>query len=153
MDDYVCKPFSVDVLMARINVELRRAATREAGEPELANGDLRMDLVRHEVRHKDRKIDLTPKEYDLLRCFLMNQGKVLTHRHLLHKVWGPAHVGDVQYLRVYVGQIREKLEGRDAARQLILTAPGIGYIMERFSDALGESEQSAQSFAQGCFQL
>jgi two-component system KDP operon response regulator KdpE len=130
-DDYVCKPFNVDVLVARMNVELRRAKIREAGEPELTNGAIRMDLVRHEVYRHDEKIDLTPKEYELLRCFLTNLGKVLTHRHLLHQVWGPAHVGDVQYLRVYIGQIREKLTGRDTGQQLIVTAPGIGYIMER----------------------
>ena len=152
-DDYICKPFSMGVLIARINVELRRATIRDVGEPELTNGAIRMDLVRHEVYNNDKKIDLTPKEYELLRCLLMNQGKMLTHRQLLHEVWGPAHVGNAQYLRVYIGQIREKLMGRAAEPQLIITAPGIGYIMERFSNAFGPAEQSAQSIAQGSLQL
>ena len=89
-----------------------------------------MDLVRHEVFFNDNKLALTPKEYDLLRYFIINRGKMLTHRQLLKEVWGPAHSDDMQYLRVYIGQIREKLEDNPAAPKLIITEPGIGYRME-----------------------
>jgi two-component system KDP operon response regulator KdpE len=129
-DDYVIKPFSAEVLLSRIKANLRKGAIKEAGEPQLVNGDLRMDLVRHEVFLKDEKVALTPKEYDLLRYFIINRGKMLTHRQLLREVWGPAHSDDMQYLRVYIGQIREKLEENAASPKLIITEPGIGYRME-----------------------
>ena len=129
-DDYVIKPFNPAVLMARINANLRKAATQEAGEPEIANGKIRMDLVRHEVFINDEKIAFTPKEYKLLRYFVVNRGKMLTHRQILKDVWGPAHGDDMQYLRVYVGQIREKIEADVNTPEYIITEPGIGYRME-----------------------
>jgi len=129
-DDYVTKPFNPDVLLARIQVNLRKAVTREAGEPELGNGFLRMDLVRHEVFLNDNKIVLTPKEYDLLRYFLIHCGKMLTHKQILKDVWGAAHIEDMQYLRVYVSQLREKIEPDPSAPSYIVTEPGIGYRME-----------------------
>jgi two-component system KDP operon response regulator KdpE len=128
-DDYVVKPFNPDVLLARITSNLRKTAVREAGEPELQNGPIRMDLVRHEVFVNNNKVALTPKEYDLLRYFMVNTGKMLTHKQILKEVWGPAHAEDTQYLRVYIGQVREKIEKDDAAK-LIITEPGIGYRME-----------------------
>ena len=129
-DDYVVKPFNADVLVARIRANLRKAIVREAGEPELVNGHVRMDLVRHEVYLNDEKITLTPKEYELLRFFMVNRGRMLTHKQILNEVWGPAHSEDTQYLRVYVGQVREKLESVPATPQLIITEPGVGYRME-----------------------
>ena len=132
-DDYIIKPFGAQVLLSRIKANLRKGAIKEAGEPELTNGPIRMDLVRHEVFLDGEKIPLTPKEYDLLRYFIINRGKMLTHRQLLREVWGPAHSEDMQYLRVYVGQIREKLEENPAAPKLIITEPGIGYRMEVIS--------------------
>lgn len=129
-DDYVAKPFSAAVLMARINAGLRKATVRETGEPELVNGNLRMDLVRHEVFRNGQKVALTPKEYELLRFLMVNQGKMLTHGQILNEVWGPAHSEDTQYLRVYIGQIREKLEETPSSPRLIITEPGIGYRME-----------------------
>ncbi len=129
-NDYVTKPFNVDILLARINAALRTSAVREAGEPELRNGHLRMDLVRHEVFLKDEKIALTPKEYDLLRHFIINQGKMLTHKDILKKVWGAAHAEDTTYLRVYIGQIRDKIEENASKPRHIITEPGIGYRME-----------------------
>jgi len=129
-DDYIVKPFGADVLLSRIKANLRKVAVKEAGEPILTNGPVRMDLVRHEVFLNDEKISLTPKEYDLLRYFIINRGKMLTHRQLLAEVWGPAHSDDMQYLRVYIGQIREKLETNPSSPQLIITEPGIGYRME-----------------------
>ncbi len=129
-NDYVTKPFNVGVLMARINAALRTSAVQETGEPELRNGPLRMDLVRHEVFLHDKLRAFTPKEYDLLRHFMVNRGKMLTHREILKKVWGAAHAEDTTYLRVYIGQIREKIEENPAKPVFITTEPGIGYRME-----------------------
>jgi len=131
-NDYVTKPFNVDVLLARINAALRSSAVHETGEPELRNGVLRMDLVRHEVFLKDKLLAFTPKEYDLLRHFMVNRGKMLTHKEILHKVWGAAHGGDTTYLRVFIGQIREKIEENPTLPIFITTEPGIGYRMEAF---------------------
>lgn len=129
-DDYVVKPFNFDLLLARISVHLRKSAVKEAGEPELRNGSLRMDLVRHEVFLRDRKINFTPKEYALLKYFLVNRGKMLTHKDILREVWGQAHAEDTQYLRTFIGQIRDKVEIDPSKPALILTEPGIGYRME-----------------------
>ncbi len=129
-DDYVIKPFNVDVLYSRINASLRKSAIHETGEPELYNGPLRMDLVRHEVFLHDELVAFTPKEYNLLRYFITHRGKMLTHRQILHEVWGPAHSEDTQYLRVFIGQIREKIEVNPSAPELITTESGIGYRME-----------------------
>lgn len=133
-DDYVVKPFNFDLLLARINAHLRKSAVREAGEPELKNGHLRMDLVRHEVFLRDRKISFTPKEYALLKFFLANRGKMLTHKDILREVWGQAHSEDTQYLRTFLAQVREKIEEDSSNPKLILTEPGIGYRMENVSD-------------------
>jgi two-component system, OmpR family, KDP operon response regulator KdpE len=130
-DDYVTKPFNPEVLLARIHANLRKAATQEAGEPELANGHIRMDLVRHEVFLNGIKAIFTPKEYELLRYFLMHRGKMLTHKQILQDVWGHAHSDDIQYLRVYVSQLREKIEADPQAPCYIVTEPGIGYRMEQ----------------------
>ncbi|MDX2073764.1 MAG: response regulator transcription factor [Alphaproteobacteria bacterium] len=129
-NDYVTKPFNVDVLLARMNAALRSGAVRENGESELTNGTIRMDLVRHEVFVNDALTGFTPKEYDLLRYFMVNRGKMLTHKDILKTVWGTAHVDDTTYLRVYIGQIREKIEVDSAHPQFITTEPGIGYRME-----------------------
>ena len=129
-NDYVTKPFNIDILLARINASLRTSAVREAGEPELFNGEIRMDLVRHEVFVNDLPVSFTPKEYDLLRFLMVNRGKMLTHKEILKTVWGLAHSDDVTYLRVYIGQIREKIEANPASPVLIKTEPGIGYRME-----------------------
>ncbi|MBI1276034.1 response regulator [bacterium] len=140
-DDYVIKPFNPDVLMARIHANLRKAAVREVGEPDIVNGPVRMNLVRHEVFIHDEKIAFTPKEYELLRHFLVNRGKMLTHKQILKDVWGPAHAENTQYLRVYVGQLREKLAANNGAPELIVTEPGIGYRMEMSDD--GVSKEAA----------
>lgn len=129
-DDYVIKPFNVDVLRARINASLRKSAIHETGEPELVNGPLRIDLVRHEVFLDKKLIAFTPKEYSLLRYFIIHCGKMLPHRTILHEVWGPAHTDNTQYLRVFIGQIREKIEKDPANPAIITTELGIGYRME-----------------------
>ena len=129
-DDYVTKPFNPDVMLARIHANLRKAAKVVAGEPELANGRIRIDLVRHEVFLDGQTASFTPKEYDLLRYFLIHRGKMLTHQSILEEVWGRAHVEDMQYLRVYVRQLREKIEKTLDNFNYIITEPGIGYRME-----------------------
>jgi two-component system KDP operon response regulator KdpE len=129
-NDYVIKPFNIDVLLARINAALRTSAVREAGAPELRNGALRMDLVRHEVFVNDTLTPFTPKEYELLRFFMIHRGKMLTHKEILRAVWGAAHSDDTTYLRVYIGQIREKIEAEPAHPTIIKTEPSIGYRME-----------------------
>jgi two-component system KDP operon response regulator KdpE len=129
-DDYVTKPFNSEVLLARIHANLRKAATQETGEPELTNGYIRMDLVRHEVFLNGEKSLFTPKEYELLRYLLVHRGKMLTHRQILKEVWGDAHTDDMQYLRVYISQLRDKVEVDPANPHYIVTEPGIGYRME-----------------------
>jgi two-component system, OmpR family, KDP operon response regulator KdpE len=129
-DDYVTKPFNSSVLEARINACLRKGAIHEAGEPILTNGSLQMDLVQHQVFLDAKLIPLTPKEYNLLRYLMIHRGKMLTQKQLLTEVWGPAHSADTQYLRVFIGQIRAKIE-KDPARPAVLTTvPGVGYRME-----------------------
>ena len=134
-NDYMTKPFNSDVLIARIKANLRKAVIQEAGETELVNGSLRMDLMRHEVYLDEAKIELTPKEYKLVRFFMINRGRMLTHKQILSDVWGAAHGEDTQYLRVYVGQIREKLELEPSNPTLIVTEPGVGYRMEMVQPA------------------
>lgn len=129
-DDYITKPFNANVLMARIKANLRKSVVREAGEPELTNGPIRMDLMRHEVFLNEERIALTPKEYDMLRYFMLNRGKMLTHRQILGEIWGPAQTENAQYLRVYVAQLREKIEATPASPKIIVTEQGIGYRME-----------------------
>jgi two-component system KDP operon response regulator KdpE len=102
----------------------------ETGEPEIVNGLLRIDLVRHEVFLNDELLPFTPKEYNLLRYFMKHQGKMLSHREILKAVWGDGHIEDTQYLRVFIGQIREKIEKNPSIPKLIVTEAGIGYRME-----------------------
>ena len=135
-DDYVTKPFNPDVLLARILANLRKAATQEAGEPMLINGVIRMDLVRHEVFINEEKKTFTPKEYELLRYFLVNRGKMLIHKQILKDVWGAAHTEDMQYLRVYVRQLREKIEPDVSTPSYIMTEPGIGYRMKSVAEEI-----------------
>lgn len=132
-DDYVIKPFNTDVLRARINASLRKSAAHEAGEPVLSNGPLRIDLVRHEVFLDKELLAFTPKEYKLLKYMIINCGKMLGHRDILKEVWGPGHADDIQYLRVFIGQIREKIEVDPANPSIIKTELGIGYRMEFLS--------------------
>ncbi len=126
-DDYVEKPFGVGELLARLRVALRHRLRRDGAEPVVKVGDLEIDLVQRRVTRAGEAVRLSPKEYDLLAQLAEGGGKVATHRQLLTAVWGPAHEHDVQYLRVFVGQLRQKLEADPAAPALILTEPGVGY--------------------------
>ncbi|MDO9430840.1 MAG: response regulator [Pseudomonadota bacterium] len=126
-DDYVEKPFGVGELLARLRVALRHRLRQKGAEPIVTAGDLTIDLVKRLVTRSGQAIRLSPKEYDLLALLVEGSGKVCTHRQLLTAVWGPAHVEDVQYLRVIVAQIRQKIEPDAAAPTLIGTEPGVGY--------------------------
>lgn len=126
-DDYVEKPFGVGELLARLRVALRHRLKDQGAEPVVTAGDLVIDLVKRLVTRAGEPIRLSPREYDLLAQLVQGAGKVVTHRQLLTAVWGPAHEHDVQYLRVFVGQLRQKIEPDPSAPALILTEPGVGY--------------------------
>ncbi len=126
-DDYVTKPFSVDELLARIKSVLRRVAGSRQSEPILTCGELSINFDRREVRVRHEPVKLTPTEYDLLKYMIENAGKVLTHRTLLLAVWGPGYVDQAQNLRVFVGQLRKKIEMNPGRPRFILTDPGVGY--------------------------
>jgi two-component system, OmpR family, KDP operon response regulator KdpE len=126
-DDYVEKPFGVGELLARLRVAMRHRLHREGAAPIVVIGNLEIDLVHRLVKRSGSRIGLSPKEYDLLANLVEGGGKVLTHRQLLTAVWGPAHEHDVQYLRVFIGQLRQKLETDPSAPRLITTEPGVGY--------------------------
>jgi two-component system KDP operon response regulator KdpE len=126
-DDYVNKPFNVGELMARIRTALRHRMQRKAEVPVLRIGDLEIDAVRHRVSRAGNELKLTPKEFELLSFLARHAGRVVTHRQILAAVWGPAHTEDTQYLRVYVGQLRQKIEAKADEPRIILTEPGIGY--------------------------
>lgn len=126
-DDYVEKPFGVGELLARLRVALRHSLRDEGAEPVVEAGDLRIDLVKRLVTKGGVPVRLSPREYDLLAQIVRGAGKVVMHKHLLTAVWGPAHEDDVQYLRVFVGQVRQKIEADPSQPSLILTEPGVGY--------------------------
>jgi two-component system, OmpR family, KDP operon response regulator KdpE len=128
-DDYLTKPFGVNELLARIRVAQRHAvqAAGQADTPALDVGALHIDLVRREVRVAEREVRLTPIEYRLLVYFARNAGKVLTHRQILKEIWGPPYAGQTQYLRVFMVQLRRKIEADPARPRLLVTEPGIGY--------------------------
>lgn len=124
-DDYVTKPFGMDELLARMRAALRHQLQAQGERPIFKVGDLSVDLVRRIVKVGDNEIKLSPKEYDLLRVLVQHAGKVLTHKFLLGELWDP--LTDAQYLRVYVRQLRQKIEKNPERPQYILTETGIGY--------------------------
>lgn len=126
-DDYVTKPFGMDELMARIRTALRNRLRAEVDEPVFRSGNLVVDLARRVVTVDGGEIRLTPIEFDLLRVLVKYAGKVVTHQQLLREVWGPADVDEVHYLRVYVRQLRKKIETDSTQPGHILTEPGVGY--------------------------
>ncbi len=135
-DDYVTKPFGVAELLARLRAVLRRA--EPSGSPVIDVGELRLDLEKHSLSRDGELVQLTPHEFELMRLFMQNEGKLLTHKTILKEVWGPAYQSESHYIHVYVSQLRRKVE-RDATRpRYLLTESGAGY---RFVDP-GEHERS-----------
>jgi len=127
-DDYVTKPFGMGELLARIRAALRKRSNHGADEePVFVTGDLSVDLSRRIVTVGGEPVKLSRKEFELLRALVTHAGKVLTHQQLLSEVWGPAQTDETQYLRVYVGQLRHKLERDPANPAYIITEAGVGY--------------------------
>ena len=127
-DDYVTKPFGIEELLARIRVALRHVgAVTTAPAPIFTAGDLEVDLARRVVKLRGKAVRLTRTEYELLAYLVSNHGKVLTHRELLNNVWGPEYGDEAEYVRVFVNQLRHKIEDDPSNPQYILTEPRVGY--------------------------
>ena len=137
-DDYVTKPFGIDELSARVRSALRRTVMLAGVEPVFKSRALSVNFERREVRLGGESVKLTPTEYDLLKYMIQYSGKVLTHRTLLTAIWGEAYADQAQYLRVFIGQLRKKIERNTARPQYILTDPGVGY---RFAHDVQEDSQ------------
>ncbi len=125
-DDYVTKPFGMGELLARMRAALRHAA-QNGDEPVLTVGGLTVDLARRLVTVEGREVKLTPTEYELLKNLALNAGRVMTHRQLLRTIWGPGYQEETHYLRVYIGQLRRKIEPDPTRPRYIITEPGVGY--------------------------
>jgi len=126
-DDYITKPFGMEELLARIRATLRRAPAADSSSKILEVGDFRIDLDAHSATQQGKELRLTPKEFELMVHFLRHAGKVLTHRTLLGAVWGGDYTEQTEYLRVFIGQLRKKIEPEPATPRYILTEPWIGY--------------------------
>jgi two-component system KDP operon response regulator KdpE len=133
-DDYVNKPFAIGELMARLRTALRHTAHGADEITNITTGDLVIDFAAHSVLYGATPIKLTPKEFELLAILARNAGRVVTHRQILTAVWGPAHAEDLQYLRVFIGQLRQKLKGGTDGLDLIQTEAGIGYRLAQQSE-------------------
>ncbi len=129
-DDYIGKPFGMAELMARLRAALRHRFQAQGEFPTFVSGDLTVDLVRRHVTRDGQEVKLSPKEFELLRHLVAHAGKVLTHRHLLREVWGPAQSDEVQYLRVFIRGLRQKLEPDPTRPRHILTELGVGYRLQ-----------------------
>ena len=138
-DDYVVKPFGSEELMARIRAALRRAAPAES-LPSFGSNDLSIDFDRRLVTVKGQPVRLTPKEFDLLRYLVLNQGRPLAHRRLLQAVWGPDYGDETEYLRVFINQLRKKIEPDPHHPRYIHTEPWVGYRFEPPPDRTQETE-------------
>ncbi len=126
-DDYVEKPFGIGELTARLRAALRHKATQALPAGPIAIEGVAMDFDKRLVTRDGEPVRLTPKEYELLAVLFRNAGRVVTHRQILSAVWGPAHTEDTQYLRVFIGQLRAKIERDPTAPRIVTTEPGVGY--------------------------
>ena len=129
-DDYVTKPFGIEELLARVRANLRRAPAENEQASIIEAGDFRIDLAAHKVMVRRNEVHLTPKEFDLLVYMARHAGKVVTHRALLGAIWGGQSTEQVEYLRVFVGQLRKKLEPESSSPRYIVTEPWVGYRFE-----------------------
>ncbi len=128
-DDYLTKPFNTSELIARIRANIRRFQSVE-GESVFVNGELKIDFTARVVYKKEEEIKLTNIEYLLLALFIKNIGKVLTHNYILKEIWGPSSIENSQYLRVFIGQLRKKVEDNASSPKYIVTESGVGYRMK-----------------------
>jgi two-component system KDP operon response regulator KdpE len=135
-DDYVTKPFSMTELLARVRAQLRRLPTEESVQQQIQSGDFEIDLDARSVKVAGREVHLTPKEFDLLLYLAKHQGKVVTHRKLLAEIWGPNSTEQPEYLRVFVGQLRKKIEPDPSSPQYLMTEPWVGYRFEPGTDTV-----------------
>ena len=124
-DDYVTKPFAIGELLARLRAALRRSGGTTSSEIEI--GAISIDLEKHDVSVDGRRVHLTPREFDLMRLFAQNEGKLLTHRTILREVWGPAYQSESSYLHVHISQLRRKIEPDPTRPRYLLNEPGAGY--------------------------
>jgi two-component system KDP operon response regulator KdpE len=126
-DDYVTKPFDTEELLARVRASLRQRLASETERQVIEAGPVNIDLLARIVRRDGAEVHVTPKEWDLLAELAKRPGRVLTHEMLLRTVWGPAHLGQTEYLRVAIRSLRQKLEATPSQPQLIVNEPGVGY--------------------------
>lgn len=132
-DDYITKPFGMDELLARVRATLRRSPDKKKEDPQLEIGDFSIDFVSRQIHVRGREIHLTPKEFELLAFFVRNNGKVITHHALLGEIWGGNFTEQTEYLRVFIGNLRKKIESNPAKPQYIMTEPWVGYRFNPFS--------------------
>ena len=126
-DDYINKPFGIGELLARMRTQLRHRKGEAVSTNVHQSNGIMINIAKHAVTKEGRPIHLTPKEFDLLLLLMKNVDRVLTHKQILNAVWGPAHTFDIQYLRVMIGQIRQKIENNPSDPEILLTEAGIGY--------------------------
>jgi two-component system KDP operon response regulator KdpE len=129
-DDYVTTPFGTEELLARLRAVMRRVGD-DGAEPTVSIGELEIDLAARTVRRDGEEVHLTPIEFDLLRALAVHRGKLVTHRQLLHEVWGPGYEDETHYLRVHFAHIRSKLEPEPSRPRYLITEPGIGYRLRK----------------------
>ncbi|MEQ9561721.1 MAG: response regulator [Woeseiaceae bacterium] len=138
-NDYVTKPFNITELMARIRVLLRSPTASGQGDSVLLFGTLSVDLAKRRVHQDGIEVAVSRKEYELLRCLASHAGEVLTHEEILQEIWGPSHLGDIHYLRVLVGHLRQKLRDEPSKPHYVHTVQGIGYRFATSSEITAKS--------------
>ena len=126
-NDFIVKPFAVGEFLARVRAALRQHQGSDPARRQFYFGDLLLDIEHYQLKRQNEEISLTPKEFELLHLLANHAGRVLSHGFILNSIWGPAHMSDTQYLRVFIGQLRQKIEIVPSEPRLILTQPGVGY--------------------------